>query len=190
MADLKSQIESLLFVAAKQLSLRKIVELTESSKGEVKKVLQELMKQYQQEKKGVQIVKNLFSYQMTTAAENGKLIKKFLKDEISGELTQPSLEALTIIAYRGPITKIEIEKIRGVNCSLILRNLMMRGLVEAHDGKNLKKEEAESNYLNSETYYNLTFDFLRYLGLSETSDLPDYEKLRNNENLEKLLGAF
>jgi segregation and condensation protein B len=187
MSNLKSQIESLLFVAAKSLSLRKIVELTESSKGEVKNVLQELMKQYQQEKKGIQIVKNLFSYQMTTAGENGKLIKKFLKDEISGELTPPSLETLTTIAYRGPLTKIEIEKIRGVNCSLILRNLMMRGLVEPQDGKNLKKEE-EGNYLSGETYYGLTFDFLRYLGLSEVSNLPDYEKLRNNENLEKLLG--
>lgn len=188
MADLKSQIESLLFAAAKPLSLRKIADLTESSKSEVKKVLPELMEQYKQEKKGIRIVKNLFDYQMATAPENSKPIKKFLKDEISGELTQPSLETLTIIAYRGPIAKMEIEKIRGVNCGLILRNLMMRGLVEAYDGKNLKKEEEEGHYLNGETYYNLTFDFLRYLGLNEISDLPDYEKLRNNENLDKLIG--
>lgn len=189
MSNLKSQIESLLFVASKPMSLGKISELVEVPKDEVKKILNELMREYQEQKRGIQIVKSLFSYQMTTFSENSKLIKSFLKDEISGELTQPSLETLTIIAYRGPVTKLEIEKIRGVNCSLILRNLMMRGLVEAQDGKNLKKEDADKKYILGEMYYSLTFDFLRYLGISKISDLPDYEKLNSNDNLDKLLGS-
>jgi len=68
---------------------------------------------------------------MTTAKESSEIVEKFLKEELTGEMTRPQLETLTIIAYRGPMTKMEIEQIRGVNCSLILRNLLMRGLVEA-----------------------------------------------------------
>mgnify|MGYP001329826078 CR=1 FL=1 len=185
MSDLKSQIESLLFTASKPLSVAKIAELLEVSKPEAKEALNALTKQYADEKRGIQITKNLFSYQMTSSPDASKVIKKFLKDEISGELTPPSLEALTVIAYRGPLRKEEIEKIRGVNCSLILRNLLLRGLVEAHDGKELKKEK--DSYISGETYYAVTFEFLRFLGLNETNQLPDYEKLRHNEGLEKLL---
>jgi segregation and condensation protein B len=87
-------------------------------------------------------------------------------------LTQPSIETLTIIAYRGPISKAEIEKIRGVNCSLILRNLMIRGLVDFDIDKN-----------NGQELYNVTVDFLQYLGLNTVEDLPDYMRLHQLESL-------
>ena len=106
------------------------------------------------------------------------MVKKFIKSEISDELTKPALETLTIIAYRGPISKAELEIIRGVNCSLILRNLLMRGLIEA--GEDRKKMVV---------LYNITFEFLKYLGLNQLSDLPDFEKLNRNNNLDKLLAA-
>jgi len=68
-----------------------------------------------------------------------KLLKILLKDETTGELTKPSIETLTIIAYRGPIAKYELERIRGINCSLILRNLILRGLAEEKKiAKNMK----------------------------------------------------
>ena len=69
-----------------------------------------------------------------------------------------------------------MEQIRGVNCSLILRNLLIRGLVEA-----------EYNKQRAVTEYNITMDFLKYLGLSSVKELPDYEKLNSDENLQKLL---
>ena len=94
----------------------------------------------------------------------------------AGELTRPSIETLTIIAYRGPITKPEIEQIRGVNCSLILRNLLMRGLVE-------ESESVE----RLQPVYAISADFLRHLGLHAISDLPDYATLHGDEKISQLL---
>jgi len=173
--NLKSKIESLLFISTHPLSIKKIIEITKGDVGEVEKALAELQEEYNKRNGGIQLMKNGSQYQMVTSGDNAPLIKEFLKDEMTGELTRPSLETLTIIAYRGPITKPEIEQIRGVNCSLILRNLLIRGLIEA-------KEDKKS----MATYYNITFDFMRYLGINDVTELPDYEKLHSNEILEKL----
>lgn len=173
---LKSKIESLLFVSTKPLSIKRLVKLTGKEKKEVKESIAELINGYSERKGGLQIIKNGWKYQMTTAPQNAKLVKEFIKDETTGELTKPSLETLSIIVYRAPITKPELEQIRGVNCSLILRNLMIRGLAEQEQDKNTK-----------EIYYRPTFEFLRFLGISEVTELPNYEKLNSDENLEKLL---
>jgi len=166
MSSLKSKIESLLFISPRPLSFKKIAELVNEDKERIKKKVKELLEEYKESDRGIQIVLHGEKVQAITSPENAKLVQGFIKDEITGELTRPSLETLTIIAYRGPIAKSELEQIRGVNCSLILRNLMIRGLVEA-------REDRE----RMETYYDVTFDFLRFLGVSETKELPDYEKL-------------
>ncbi|MDD5043569.1 MAG: SMC-Scp complex subunit ScpB [Patescibacteria group bacterium] len=173
---LKSKIESLLFISPRPLSVAKIAQLTGSDKDEVKTALSELMKEFNDRAGGIQLVKNFWDYQMTTTPNNSKLVKDFIKDEISGELTKPSLEALAIIVYRAPITKPELEQIRGVNCSLILRNLMIRGLAEQEEDKKTKL-----------IYYKPTFEFLKFLGVHEASELPNFEKLNSDENLQKLL---
>ena len=115
---------------------------------------------------------------MVSSPENSRLVADFIKDETTGELTRPSLEALTIIAYRGPISKIDLDRIRGVNCSLIVRNLMLRGLIE---GKKDKKK--------NETYYSITFDFIRFLGLSSIAKLPEYERLHKDDTIDRMLEA-
>ena len=109
---------------------------------------------------------------------SGSVIQEFIKDETTGELSKPSLEALTIIAYRGPVAKIDLDRIRGVNCALILRNLLIRGLIE---GKFDKKK--------NETYYTVTFDFIRFLGLNKINDLPDYVRLHQDETIDRMLAA-
>jgi len=113
---------------------------------------------------------------MVSSPENAKIIQEFIKDETTGELSKPSLEALTIIAYRGPVSKIDLDRIRGVNCALILRNLLIRGLIE---GKFDKKK--------NETYYAATFDFIRFLGLNKINDLPDYIRLHQDETIDRIL---
>ena len=113
---------------------------------------------------------------MVTTAEQAPLVQKFLKDETTGELTRPSLETLTIVAYRGPITRADLEKIRGVNCSIIVRNLMMRGLVEAREDKK-----------RLVTFYTISINFLKLLGLKHISGLPDYESLHGAEVLDQFL---
>ncbi len=167
---LKDKIESLLFVSSKPLTVKKISDITEKKSDEVKDALEELVTEYDERNGGLVILRNNNEFQISTSPDASKLIKEFLKDETFGELTRPSLETLTIVAYRGPLTKAELEQIRGVNCSLILRNLMIRGLVEIQEDK-----------------YVITMDFLRYLGLKSVEDLPGFEKLNSDENLQKLI---
>lgn len=174
--SIKSQIESLLFISTKPLSLKKITEVSGGKKDEVKKAIAELAEEYNHKDKGINIQKIGASYQMVTSSENAKMIGEYLKEEITGELTPASLETLTVIAYRGPITKTELELIRGVNCSVILRNLLIRGLIEQKHDKKLLVDK-----------YQVSFDFLQHLGLTEISKLPEYEKLNSDENLQKLL---
>ena len=95
---------------------------------------------------------------------------------MSGELTPPSVETLTIIAYRVPITKPAIEQIRGVNCSLILRNLLIRGLIEEHEDKQ-----------RLQNTYTISFEFLRHLGVDRVEDLPQYIELHADEIVQQFI---
>ncbi|MEI6288563.1 MAG: SMC-Scp complex subunit ScpB [bacterium] len=174
----KNQIESLLFISHKPLSAKEIAKLVELDVEETQKVLLELFESYEQKVGGIRLMKIEDKYQMATDPESAELIKKFIKSELTGELTKPSLEALTVIAYRGPISKAELELIRGVNCSMILRNLLIRGLIDGVEDKQ-----------KNTVVYRITFDFLKFLGLTKVEDLPDFEKLNRNNNLDKLLSG-
>ncbi len=174
--SLQSQLESLLFVAIKPLSVKDLASLTKSKAKEVEEALKQLMIDYQERDSGLALIKNNSQYQLTTVADNSALVQEFLKDETSGELTQPSLEALTIIAYRGPVSKLELERIRGINCSLIIRNLLIRGLIEE------KFDKTKNEY-----YYTVTHNFIRFLGINDISELTDYEKLNKLETIGQAL---
>jgi len=174
--SLKSQLESLLFVAIRPLAVKDLADLVSAKTKEVEEALAELTTDYQERASGLNLIKNNNQYQITTAGDNAELVQKFLKDETTGELSQPSLEALTIIAYRGPISKWELDRIRGVNCSLIIRNLLLRGLIEE-----------KFNRTKQENYYTITNDFIRFLGLGSLDDLPDYEKLNQLAAVDQVL---
>ena len=174
--NIKNGIESLLFISHKPLSAGELAKFAGADKKEVENFLAALEKEYAAKAGGIQLLKIQDKYQMVTSGDSSEAVNKFIKGEMTGELTRPSLETLTIIAYRGPISKAELELIRGVNCSLILRNLLMRGLVESEEDRS-----------RGNTFYLITFDFLKYLGLGKIEDLPDYEKLNRNNNLDKLL---
>ncbi|HOY56217.1 MAG TPA: SMC-Scp complex subunit ScpB [bacterium] len=173
---LKKQIEALLFLSNKPLTIKKIADLVERSKTEVETVLEVLKQEYNIDSRGLKLIFNADEVQMATAPEAAATVEKFLKEEQTGEMTRPQLETLTIIAYRGPITKMELEQIRGVNCSLILRNLMIRGLVAEAINKKIKT-----------MVYQVTLDFVRHLGLTSTTELPDFERLSQSETLLDLL---
>lgn len=174
--SLKDTIEALLFVSPRPLSARKLAGIIGVEEAAVSEAMAAIVEDYKTRNGGIVIVDHEGEVQMATVATASPTVQKFLKDETSGELTKPSLEALTIIAYRGPITRSDLEKIRGVNCSIILRNLMMRGLVEAvEDKKRLV------------TYYTVTMDFVRFLGLQHIKELPNYDRLHNAEVLEQFL---
>lgn len=167
---MEAKLEALLFISSKPVAIKQLAEVLACKVEEVEAAGKALQAEYAEKGRGIQVVSNAGKLQMVSAPEHAALIQTYLKDETSGELSRPSLETLTIIAYRGPISKINLERIRGVNCSLIIRNLLLRGLIEE------KKEKEESSYV-------VTFDFLRYLGVSDVRELPDYERLAKEENL-------
>lgn len=174
--SLTAHLEALLFVAGKPLTTKKISELIGKKEVEVELALKELQARYQTEGRGTQLFSTGKQWQMGTAGESTAVVEAFVKEEFAGELTRPQLEALTVIAYRGPISKYELEMIRGVSCGLIVRNLMIRGLIdEEHDAK------------RKENRYRASLEFLRHLGLRSVEELPEYEKLHGHEVLQTLL---
>ena len=176
--SLESKLESLLFAAVKPLSLKELTKIVKSKTDEVEQSLKKMALDYQKQGRGLRLVINNKKYQLTTAEDNASLIKEFLHDESSGELSVPSLETLTIIAYRGPISKQELDRIRGVNCSLIIRNLLLRGLIIEKYNKKV-----------DDNFYTVSHDFVRFLGLNELSQLPDYEKLHTPDTLERIISS-
>ena len=173
---IKSQLESLLFVSAKPLAISELANLIEVPASDIEETLTLLAEEYKEQGRGFILIQNNGQYQLTTSSDNAELVTKFLRDETSGELSQPSLETLTIIAYRGPIAKLDLERIRGVNCSLILRNLLLRGLIEE-----------KMNKQKNENFYSVTLDFIKYLGISNITELPDYQKLHTEETIDAVL---
>ena len=114
---------------------------------------------------------------MATNPENASVIDQLIKSEIQENLSKAALEVLAIISYRGPITRVEIEAIRGVNCSFTVRSLMMRGLLER-----IENPKDNRGYL-----YKISFDFLRKLGVDSIEKLPDYEMLSKDERIDSII---
>ena len=167
-ASIKSVIESLLYIAGRPLSYKELAKLTNKKTVEIEAAVKELVDEYNLKNSGVKIIENGIQAEMTTNPENAQIIQDFMKEELSGELTPASLETLSVIAYRQPIVREEIERIRGVNCAIILRNLMMRGLIE---------EEKEGISI----LYRVSLDFMKHLGVTNVKELPDFEKLHSIE---------
>lgn len=175
MNDVARHVESILFIAARPLTADKLAEYTGHGVGEVREALGFLIDKYQGGS-GIQLNRIGQSFQLATVAGSAGIVQRYLEEEEKKELTKPSLETLTIIAYRGPITKYELELIRGVHCGLILRNLLVRGLIESIE------EKASGRIL-----YQVTFDFLHYLGIRDTKELPEFERLSSDEHLKRVL---
>ncbi|OIO52421.1 SMC-Scp complex subunit ScpB [Candidatus Uhrbacteria bacterium CG_4_10_14_0_8_um_filter_58_22] len=173
---LRAKVESILFVVNRPLTVAKLAEVCGAKKAEVAEAVSELAEAYSDGKSGLRLLRHGDSVQMSTSQDTSELVGTFLKDETTGEMTRPSLETLTIVAYRGPLTKPELEQVRGVNCSLILRNLMMRGLVESLGDSS-----------HPLTQFRVTMDFLRFLGVASVEELPDYDLLRSDENVTRAM---
>jgi len=174
--SLISQIESILFVASKSISLREIASAVKRKEDEVKLAIEDLKAKYNHDQSGLRILVVDDKAQMATNPDNAGVVDLFIKQEAVGELTRAQLETLTVIAYRGPITRPELEQIRGVNCALILRNLLIRGLVE--------EEEKADKLLPT---YVLSMEAMRHLGIASVSELADYENLSKHEYIESAL---
>jgi len=173
MASLDHILESILFISPKPLTARQLAGMVDKPIDDVRTALEKVTAVYQD--RGVVLKKIDDSYQFMTSGDCRVAVQKFVKEELTGELTRPSLETLTVIAYRGPITKAELELIRGVNCSMILRNLLIRGLIEELTDK------------QQGLRYQVTMEFLRYLQIDSPAALPRFAELNAHQLLEQLL---
>lgn len=173
--SLVSKLESILFAAGKPLGLKKLAEIAGVTVEDVEVALEKLQAKYSASGHGLEIILHQSEAALATHPANSELVRQFLKKEELGELTRPQLEALSVLVYRGPLTKAELEQVRGVNCSLILRNLMIRGLVQVVDEETVIPK------------YQVSIDFLRALGVTSVHELPNYNDLSQHANLEQLI---
>jgi segregation and condensation protein B len=154
-------VESLLFVADLPVTVKHLAEAIECETNEVERALESLSKEL--EERGVRVQRNKGQVQLVTAPESTSFIERFLGLSQSGKLSPAALEALSIIAYKQPITRPDIEAIRGVGSDGVLRTLMAKGLIE---------EVGRLETVGHPVLYGTTFDFLQYFGLSSLEELP------------------
>lgn len=164
--NLSALIEALLFFKNEPVKISALVKLVDRSEAEVTEALENLKQSL--ETRGIRLVTNDGKVSLATAPEASEIIESIRKEELSKDLGKAGLETLSTILYKGPISKREIDYIRGVNSSYIIRNLLIRGLVEKDQGK------GERSYV-----YKPTTELLQYLGISDISELPERDDIIN-----------
>ena len=129
--NFKAIVEGLLFVSGEEgLSLEEICHLIEKDKKETSEIIKELYKDYDSNERGMHIEFLGNKFKFTTKIEHKEYYQKLIEQEENSSLSQSSLETLAIIAYNGPITRVSIDEIRGVNSSYVIRKLLLKGLIE------------------------------------------------------------
>lgn len=178
MNDVVAKIEALLFVAPKPMTTRQLATALSVQISDVDSALLELATARNIDHSGIHLVIGDEGIMLATNPVFADVVARLAKEDVEPELTRPSLETLTIIAYRGPITKPEIELIRGVNCTLILRNLLMRGLIVE-----------EEDTIKLQPVYTISHDTLRSFGLHGVNELPEYDALHTSGKIDSLLAT-
>lgn len=184
--NLEHSIEALLFWKGEAVSLKELIKslstpeqkVTEAQIHEALVALSENLKG-----RGIILLANEDQeYMLGTSTEASALIEKLTKEELARDLGKASLETLSIILYQGPIKRSQIDYVRGVNSTFILRNLLIRGLIE-------KKPAPDDNRTS---IYTPSFKLLSYLGINKISDLPNFtavkdelEKFKNEQEAEE-----
>lgn len=169
--SLKSAIESLLFVSGEPLTLRELSHNLEMSIDVLEEVLKEMTEEYEDEKRGIKLITINDGYQLVTKAENSDFIQKLLKKNKRQSLSQASLESLAIVAYKQPITRVDIDEIRGVKSDSALQKLIEKELI---------KEVGRLEVVGRPILYGTTEEFLRQFGLEGLNDLPSLDLYAEN----------
>ncbi len=162
---MQQKIESILFYKNEPVALSDLSTWLEVTEDEVKQGLEALREALRG--RGIVLLENGSHYSLVTSPDSSSLIEKVVKEELSKDLSAASLETLAVILYKSPVTRKEIEYIRGVNVSFSLRNLLLRGLIEKVGSK-----------LDERIYlYTPSVDALKYLGITKIEDLPGYTEI-------------
>ena len=164
--SLEAKLEAILFWRVEPQSVKELALALSVGETEIESGLSNLGELLTN--RGLRLIFKNDRFTLGTAPELGELFESLTKDELSSDLSRAGLETLTIILYRGPVAKSEVDYLRGVNSSFTLRHLLIRGLIE----KIPKPDDARS------TLYQPTFDLMSLLGLVKLSELPEYESIK------------
>ncbi|MCD1260757.1 SMC-Scp complex subunit ScpB [Paenibacillus athensensis] len=175
--QMKSVIEGLLFAAGDEgLDAKQLAEVLEHDVHLVTDLLYDLKGDLERGGRGIQIVEVAGSFQLTTRAEHAPYFERLAYTPSRSSLSQAALETLSIIAYKQPITRVEIEEIRGVKCDRALQTLM---------GKDLIVETGRAEAVGRPILYGTSKQFLEYFGLGSIADLPESTSFQIELDLEE-----
>src|SRR3990167_4404563 len=160
--ELTKAISAILFYQAEPMTIKRLAGLLKRSEGDIGDAIATLAGRL--DEAGLVLMQNGDEITLGTAPEASALIESITKEELSKDLSKAALETLSIVLYKGPITRSEIDYIRGVNSTFILRNLLIRGLVEKIDNP-----KDQRSFL-----YKSTLQLMEFMGVSRIEDLPDF----------------
>ncbi len=165
---IKSAIESMMFVWGKPLDIKDVADIFNIDKKEIYSYFKELQEEYEQEGRGIVIREVNKSFQFVTRKENLDYIERLCTPVKHKRLSQSALEVLAIVAYKQPVTKGEIEAIRGIKCDRVIEGLTK---------KNLVAEVGRSNAVGRPILYGTTDEFLKQFGFETLKELPSIEDI-------------
>ncbi len=163
-----SIIESLLFASGDPLKLKEIAVIIELSPEETEILIDGLAEEYEKRERGIKVIKFNNEYQLVTKSENSAYLQKLLNTNVRQSLSQASLETLAITAYKQPITRIEIDEIRGVKSDSAVATLLEKKLI---------KETGRKDVIGRPILYGTTNEFLKHFDLNSLNEMPVLEAL-------------
>ena len=173
MNNLDNHIESLLFLKGEPMTAKQLAKVLGASEKDVKDAVDFLGQKLSD--RGIRMIKKDDSYSLTTSPDSSEFSKTLIEEEFNNELSKASLEVLSIIAYKGPISRSEVDYIRGVNSTFTVRNLMVRGLAER-----VVNPKDSRSFL-----YKPSLQLLQYLGIGDIKELPEFDNF--NQKMETFI---
>lgn len=164
--ELEKQLEAILFYKGEPIKVKELSAILRADETSVREAAERLRASLSG--RGVCLLQKDDAYLLGTAPDLSELIENVRKEELSRDIGKAGLETLSIILYKGPVSRSDVDYIRGVNSSFIIRNLLIRGLVERITNPNDSR-----SFL-----YKPTFELLSYLGITRIEELPDLEQVR------------
>lgn len=180
--NLKAVLEGLLFSSGHEgITVKQISDVLEITPSDVNYLIEELSFDYEYANRGMKISESQNKYYLTTKPEHNIYYKRMLESPNQAKLSQAALETLAIIAYNQPITRVEIEEIRGVNSDRAVQTLVARSLIE---------EKGKKDSVGKPILFGTSIDFLTFFGLSNIEDLPQLPEDVNQQIIEKEADLF
>jgi segregation and condensation protein B len=173
MINLDAHIEALLFLKGEPMSFKELAKILDIQENEARSAADFLREKLLG--RGIQLIQKDNSLMLATSPESANFTRNLIQEEFSPQLSRAGLEVLSIVVYKGPISRSSIDYIRGVNSAFCLRNLLVRGLLE----RKLNPQDNRS-YL-----YHSSFQLLQHLGIKNVNELPEFRNL--NEQIEDFI---